>query len=216
MSNKWFMSDPHYMHKNLVYECSVWHDKETSTRKGFKDEHHMSQHIVEQINKYVAEDDELYNLGDWSFGGIENIWNFRKQIVCKNIHFIPGNHDEHIIKNKILPNCKRDRLNPNLIVDGVPNGEDYVQAQSLFKSYNSMMKIKIDHCEISMLHFPIECWTSRGGRENSIHLHGHMHGTSKEALARVPKRLDVGLDNALILLGEYRPFSWEEVKRILL
>ena len=38
----------------------------------------MSQHIVEQINKYVQQDDILIHLGDWSFSGIEIIWNFKK------------------------------------------------------------------------------------------------------------------------------------------
>ncbi len=44
----------------------------------------------------VKPNDIIYHLGDWSFGGHENIKIFRNRIKCKNIHLILGNHDHHI------------------------------------------------------------------------------------------------------------------------
>ena len=76
--NIWFTSDTHYWHKNITYGVSVWPDKENNCRK-FNTTQEMSSHIVDQINKYVGQDDVLFHLGDWSFGGIQNIWNFRRQ-----------------------------------------------------------------------------------------------------------------------------------------
>ena len=102
MSNIFFTSDTHYAHKNICVGVSEWDDKTKSCRK-FQTLEEMNELIVNNINKYVKENDILYHLGDWSFGGINNIWEFRKRINCKNIYLVPGNHDHHIKKNKILP-----------------------------------------------------------------------------------------------------------------
>lgn len=207
----WFTSDSHYWHKNITYGESVWPSKDMSTRR-FDTTQEMSNHIVEQINKYVAEDDILFHLGDWSFSGINNIWNFRKQLKVKEIHLLIGNHDNHIVKNYELPNVRRVEPYSSILEDGKPiSGEypDYVEAQTIFKSVNKMLEIEIDGIGLHLLHYPLESWNSRHGK--TIHLHGHTHGN----LPIKEGRLDVGIDNAFKLFGEYKPFSWEEIKTLL-
>lgn len=207
----WFTSDTHYWHKNLTFGESVWDNKEKNCRK-FDTTQEMSRHIVSKINEYVGEDDILFHLGDWSFGGIENIWNFKKQIKVKEIHLLIGNHDHHIKRNLILPNVKRVHPYSQILEDGEPiSGEypDYVESQTLFTSVNEVLDIEIDKIGLQMMHYPMESWNTRHGR--TYHLHGHTHGM----LATKERRLDVGMDNAFILFGEYRPFSWEEIKSIL-
>lgn len=205
----WFTSDTHYWHKNITYGESVWKNKETGCRK-FNTTQEMSRHIVYQINKYVDKDAILFHLGDWSFGGINNIWNFRKQINCKNIYLVSGNHDHHIIKNAELPNVRRVEPYSQTLEDGKPiSGEypDYVLAQSLFKNVftNQIVELEIDHYLFLLLHYPMQNWDDR--HKQSIHLHGHTHGT----LPLIPYRLDVGLDSAFNLFGEYKPFSFNDV-----
>lgn len=186
-TNIWFMSDPHYWHTNMAYDSSAWPDKETRTRK-LGTVQDMSRHIVSQINKYVSEKDILFNLGDWSFGGVENIWNFRKQIICNNIYQINGNHDQHIKNNKLV--CT----------------EFMYYAHDLFVEVHDYLEIQIDKNMFCLMHYPIESW-NRG----FIHLHGHCH-----TLAPIkPNRLDVGIDNAFKLFGEYRPFSLEEILKLM-
>lgn len=197
----------HYWHKNITFGESVWPDKEKSTRK-FDTTKEMSIHIVSQINKYVGQDDILFHLGDWSFSGIENVWNFRKQIICKNIHFIIGNHDNAIKKNLILPNVIRSYPYSQILIDGTnTDGEypNYVEAKYIFESVNDYLEILIDKENICMMHYPIESW-NRGFKM----LHGHTHSNApiKDG------RLDVGIDNAFKLFGEYKPFSWEEIKQL--
>ncbi len=60
----------------------------------------MNDVIVDNINSIVGENDVLIHLGDWSFGGFDNIAEFRSRIVCKNVHLTYGNHDHHIRRNK--------------------------------------------------------------------------------------------------------------------
>lgn len=192
----------------MTYGVSVWKNKETGTRR-FNTVQEMSRHIVSQINKYVGQDDILFHLGDWSFGGINNIWNFRKQIICKNIHFIIGNHDQHIKNNIILPNCNRVQPYSSMIVDGNPIGEeypDYVEAQELFTSVQDYLEIEIDKHQICMMHYPISSWNRK-----FVHLHGHTHSNYPIK----DMRLDVGIDNAFKLYGEYRPFNWNDIKKQL-
>lgn len=66
---------------------------------------------------------------------------------------------------------------------------------------------KIKH--IVVCHYPMRSWDR--SRYGSWNLHGHCHG----AIKPLKNQLDVGVDNAKILLGEYRPFSFEEVKNII-
>lgn len=59
----------------------------------------------------------------------------------------------------------------------------------------------------TLCHYAMRVWNAshRGG----ISLYGHSHGT----LPAEGKSMDVGVDAAFRLLGEYRPFSLEEVLR---
>ena len=191
-NNLWFSSDFHFGHRNMTLGVSTWKDKETNCRH-FDTTEEMSNHIVSQINKYVKEDDTLINLGDWSFGGMQNILYYRKQLLCKNIYLFLGNHDEHIKNNKVLINDDISRID----------------AQSLFKKVFKYEEIILDKIRVCLMHFPIEEWNDR--YEKSYMLHGHQHGNNVEKKGR----LDVGIDNAFKLFGEYRPFSWEEIKLIL-
>lgn len=209
--NIWFSADLHYWHKNICKADSVWNNPNENCRD-FPSTKEMSRHLVEQINKYVGQDDIFIFLGDWSFGGMENIWNFRKQIICKNIYFVLGNHDSHIRNNKILPNCKYTYQSNTIdwedtILDGAPKtqADCVVSAKDLFTEVSEVMRLIIDNVEIVSSHYPYEDWREQ------IHLHGHTHSK----LPIKENRLDVGIDNAFKLFGEYKPFSWKEVKRIL-
>ena len=97
--NLFFTSDTHYGHTNICRATTNWKDADNVTRD-FKSLEHMNAVLVDSINQIVREDDVLVHLGDWSFGGFENIEEFRNKIVCKNVHLVLGNHDEHIERNK--------------------------------------------------------------------------------------------------------------------
>ena len=208
MNNIWFTSDSHWGHKNLCLGVSEWDDKEKSCRN-FQTLEEMNELIVNNINKYVKADDILYHLGDWSFGGIENIWEFRKQINCKNIYLVPGNHDHHIKKNKLIE-CNTDWCYnhiKNFLDFSLPCPEkSSVPAQQLFNILPELTKIIIDKQEIILCHFPLDEWENMD--RGSIHLHGHCHGTKNDSFMNTYcKRKDVGIDNP-----EFRPYSWEGIK----
>ena len=212
MSNIWFVSDTHHSHKNICIGVSDWDDKEKSCRN-FQTLEEMNELIVNNINKYVKEDDILYHLGDWSFGGIENIWEFRKQIKCKNIYLVPGNHDHHVKSNKTIKcdiDWAYDNIKDYLSFHNPINmpKETNVHSKELFTAVlPELTKITIDKQEVILCHFPLDEWENMD--RGSIHLHGHCHHTKDYTdLNMYAKRMDVGMD-----WKEFRPYSLEEIKK---
>jgi calcineurin-like phosphoesterase family protein len=64
----YFTSDTHYNHTNICRGVTRWTDAEDVTRD-FKTLDQMNDRIVAGINTEVGQDDILFHLGDWSFGG---------------------------------------------------------------------------------------------------------------------------------------------------
>lgn len=210
----WISADWHYWHKNMTYGESVWPDKETVTRR-FKTTAEMSRALIASINKYVQQDDEIYFLGDFAFSGIENIYNFWKQLNCKNIHFIPGNHDQHIKKNRILPNCHSDDSG-NILDGSNPNAyKDWrdemfnAEAQDLFHMLPELTTITYEKQLIVLSHYPIDQWEDMG--RGSIMLHGHCHHQIDNCEINTKyRRMDVGID-----WKEFRPYSLDEIMQMM-
>lgn len=93
-NNIYLTSDTHYSHKNICRGVSIW-DSNRKTRD-FNTIEEMNSKIVENINSKVAVDDLLIHLGDWSFGGVSQIKEFRDRLNVQNIILIRGNHDQYV------------------------------------------------------------------------------------------------------------------------
>lgn len=188
----WFSSDFHYGHKNICRGISRWTGDLSNCTRDFDTLKLMNQTIVDNINNYIKEDDVLYFLGDWAFGGIENVHKFRQQINCQEIHFICGNHDKHVANNNVY------------------NG---LETQYLFNSVQSYMELTVTSnveptVTICLNHFPIASWHKA---HKYYHLFGHVHGQFEN----VGKSIDVGIDNIFKLTGEYRPVELYEIIKII-
>ena len=75
----WFTSDTHYNHSNICSATTKWVNP--VTLRDFKSLEHMNTTLVANINEKVGQDDILFHLGDWSFGGFESIQKFREQLI---------------------------------------------------------------------------------------------------------------------------------------
>ena len=168
-----FTSDTHYNHANICSSTTQWESPVTCRK--FKSLEHMNNTLVCNINEVVGQDDILFHLGDWSFGGFEQIELFRNQIVCRNVHIITGNHDHHIENNR--EGC-----------------------QSLFSSVNKYMNLTVkrgvgtllaEQVRFALMHFPIASWDNMA--KGAIHLHGHVHFPPNKRIG-VGKMMDVGVD----------------------
>ena len=166
----WLCSDSHYGHKNICRGVTSWRLPDgripIEKTRDFDTIEQMNEAIVDGINSVVGQDDVLIHLGDFSFGGFENIQKFRDRIICKEIHLILGNHDTHIENNK---------------------GD----VQELFTSVNHYTRLLYKNKTFVLSHFPISSWDSLN--KGHIHLHGHVHLPTNLRFGK-GKKMDVGMD----------------------
>ena len=166
----WITSDTHYGHSNICRGVTSWRLPDgripIEKTRDFDTIEQMNEAIVDGINSVVGQDDVLIHLGDFSFGGFENIQKFRDRIICKEIHLILGNHDTHIENNK---------------------GD----VQELFTSVNHYTRLLYKNKTFVLSHFPISSWDSLN--KGHIHLHGHVHLPTNLRFGK-GKKMDVGMD----------------------
>lgn len=159
MSKIFFTSDSHAYHRNIAGpKVSQW----DSGYRDFDDEFVMTDAIVESYNNVVGENDVLYHLGDWSFGGKDKVIKFRERIKCRNIILVYGNHDHNIRK-----------YYRNLFVET----HEYLHRRFETKFGNRL---------IVMCHYALRVWEK--SHHGSYHLYGHSHGS----LPGVGRSFDIG------------------------
>lgn len=186
----WFTSDTHYSHKNICAGTTEW-DRGS---RPFKTLEQMNERLIKNINDNVGENDHLVHLGDWSFGGEDQIEKFRQRIICKNIHIILGNHDQHIKRNRY--DFFSSINSYEMLTVSIPSPMVYGKQE------------KSKRLRFVLSHFPIASWDSMG--RGVFHLHGHIHAPHENKLA--PGRMmDVGVDGH----PEFRPYELSEVVRLL-
>jgi calcineurin-like phosphoesterase family protein len=180
-----FTSDTHYMHKNICRGTTSWSNADGFCRD-FDTLDQMNDRIVNGINLVVGQDDILFHLGDWSFGGFEMIEQFRNRINCRNIHIILGNHDHHI---------ERDR-------EGI---------RQLFTSVNQYLELEVKGKDWEqnyvLMHYPIISWNKMN--DGVIHLHGHVHLSADRRIGK-GKTMDVGVDG-----NGLNPLHTSDIKRLM-
>lgn len=184
-------ADWHCNHRRILQYCN----RPFSTIKEHDDA------IISNINKRVKADDALYFLGDLLFerqNYPKALENLLERLECRNIYWCLGNHDpkEYDIGDMLA------YIRPGLSK----------KIQSVF-SYN---EIYLNNKLFVMCHYAMAIWNK--SHYGSYMIYGHSHSTAETNLDRLfPGRrsMDVGIDNAYKIFGEYRPFSINEVISLL-
>lgn len=127
----YFTADTHFNHKNIIQYSN----------RPFQSVEEMNQSLIDNINALVKSNDELYHLGDFAFGNVEK---FRRQINCKNLHIIFGNHD------------REARLNKHL-----------------FSSYSDFREIKVFGKSITLCHYAMRVWNKSHHGAYHLYGHSH-------------------------------------------
>jgi calcineurin-like phosphoesterase family protein len=141
----------------------------------------MNTTIINAWNKKVKKDDEIYVLGDFCWS---DGWHKDKSLLDSlngRKTLILGNHDRFT---------------------------NHARTNSWFEIAN-YKEIFIDNYRVVLFHYPILEWNE--AYKNSVHLHGHTHGTVnlREYQTRHGNKqcYDVGMD-----FNDFVPLSWEELK----
>lgn len=115
-------------------------------RPGFNGLDEMNERIIDNWNKTVKPNDIIYHLGDFTFGGKQNIAKFASRLNGKK-RLILGNHDY--------------------------DAKDYVEHFEKVMSFHEIKKLRVP---MVFCHFPLHpsSFGYRVG-ESGICVHGHLH-----------------------------------------
>jgi len=78
-----FTADFHFDHSNIIRCCN----------RPFQSVEEMGRTILDRLNDSAKANAILYFLGDFCIGSKAKALEYRKQIRCKKIFAVPGNHD---------------------------------------------------------------------------------------------------------------------------
>lgn len=173
---KYFISDPHFFHAASIEHCN----------RPFASVEEMNETIVENINRTVPRNCELFFLGDVSFGTREDTYKLLRKINGSKT-LILGNHDKIIKKS------------------------DQIKSEIFGNRVFEQRVIKIDCPELAnhlhLNHYAMLSWYS--SHYGSGHLHGHHHGSLRDK-PNGSRMLDVGVD-----CNNFTPFTEAEVIHLL-
>ena len=145
----------------------------------------MNEKLIENWNKVVTKSDIVYHVGDVAFEKDQDKLDKLLSKLHGEKHLVWGNHDKGLKGSKLLRHFHSLSDIKTLVVP-VTKGEI------------------ISHQRIVLCHYAMRVWDQ--AHYGALQFYGHSHGT----LPHMANQLDVGVDNASNLLGEYRPFSFEE------
>jgi calcineurin-like phosphoesterase family protein len=210
--DNFFTSDTHFNHSNIIKYCKriqyLTSPEEVNLyqkyiahgidfKVGYKSTQYMNDCLINNINSVVGEDDILWHLGDFCWFNRKNydkayydIYNLRARIKCRNINLILGNHD-----------CNRLE-DPELIKI----------FELIFTNVLDKAIFKVNGQRIVADHYANAIWYK--SHRSAWHIYGHSHSNAEQYLDKCfPNRLslDVGVDNAIKILGESKPFSFKDL-----
>ena len=203
MSNAYYTADLHLGHTNIGCNESKWPNPDDVRMEFDTIEEHDST-LINLINRDVQINDILYILGDFTFKNLIPMNDYLGRIVCENIIFIPGNHDKHL--NNLM---KSHRIWDGADIMKILPEQNLIHFAKL-KRISPFVDVTINSKKIVMCHYPIGSWHHYN--KGTWNLHGHCHNKYKLTHSY---QLDVGVDSAKVLLGEYRPFSFHELLDIM-
>ena len=176
-------------------ENNIWFTSDTHyghkniikfSNRPFNDVDHMNEELIKAWNRVVGDDDDVYHIGDVSLTNADKTHEILKRLNG-NIYLITGNHEKSVL-SKLY---NRDR----------------------FVWIKDYYELKIDNQLIVMCHYAFRVWNK--SHHGAIHLYGHSHDSMEGHGKEWGRSMDVGVDSAGRILGEYRPFSYQEIANIM-
>jgi len=183
MQSTYFISDTHFYHSNVIKYSS----------RPFSSAEEMNEQMIQNWNAMVKPGDNVYHLGDVSFGPYKETKTLLNRLNG-DIHVILGNHDKIIYKNI-------NDLQSSLTLASVQNYKE--------------LKLGDPYPMIVLFHYGQRVWNK--SHYGSIHCYGHSHGN----LPPHGKSVDVGVDSIEITRAngenggkskfDYRPIHLDEL-----
>jgi calcineurin-like phosphoesterase family protein len=186
----------------------------------------MNSAIIDNTNAVVGQHDQLWILGDIHFGKVERLRELMSRIVCRDIHWIWGNHDKKYRRTmQSNENFYRQFIEDVLSGNKPPDEAQRIwkkQKQlernqrilrTIFRSFDVKTVINWQDQKIMVSHTAHAVW--EGSHRGAWHCYGHSHGNFeqfREDHFPEGKMVDVGIDYRAKRNYGYTPWSFEELQ----
>lgn len=169
----YYIADTHFGHANIIRFCD----------RPFDSVEQMNAWLIESWNARVADDDDVYVIGDFAYRSATSVKSIVEQLAGRK-HLVVGNHDV-----KWMKTC-------------VP--------EDLFAEIgHALYNVDEKNRRIWMCHYP--CMTWPGSRyESSYHVYGHIHNDKPETFWPLLRTYGRAL-NAGVEVNGYMPVTLEEL-----
>lgn len=148
---KYYIADCHFFHEALNHRMDC---------RGFANAEEMNEYMINKWNRKVRRNDEVYILGDLSWGNVDQTNELLEKLNGR-LYMIRGNHDYYLSK----PRCNIER----------------------FEWVRHYDEIHDKKRKVILCHYPIMCYNGqyhldKDGRPDVYMLYGHVHDTHDQRL----------------------------------
>lgn len=164
---KWFTSDEHYGHKNIIKFCN----------RPFANVDEMREELIARHNARVSKTDETYHLGDifWNTLTFDECVNILKRLNGRH-YLIEGNHDERATQIMHRAAAIDAQRTTNI---------------KMFEWMKPVHQFRENGLRIWLSHYAHRVYPD--SHKNAYHLYGHTHAV----LPDFRLSMDVGVDATL-------------------
>ena len=133
------------------------------------------------------------------------------EALLDNINSLVGRRDRLVIAGDFAFRRApywRQRIRCSNIVFCIGNHDRYQDSLRAFGRVDTLRQIRWDGGALWACHYPMVQWPA--SHYGSYHAYGHVHDGIEEEMDRLftnRRSMDIGVDTAKRLLGEYRPFE---------
>lgn len=175
MGKIFYIADLHLGHSNII----------RLSKRPFNNVAEMDNALIDNWNKVVSDEDDVYIVGDFSFKS--NAYEYIKLLSGKK-HLVKGNHDKSIIKDS---KCKQE-----------------------FISIKDIDKVNDDNQMIVLCHYPMVEWDGffRGSKHFYGHIHNNTENATYQIVKSIPNAYNVGVDILDYAPREYDEVVWYNQK----
>ena len=167
-SKRFFSSDKHYGHQNIIRFCN----------RPYDNVHDMEEDFIHKHNSLVTDNDDYYDLGDVGYRcSAQHVSDLIRRMNGR-IHIILGNHDKPL----------RQAIKRGLLQDLFESGKLEVYG-SIDPDIITAKILNIDGARVVLSHYAYRTWPA--AFRGTIHLFAHSHGN----LSDFYRSFDIGVDS---------------------
>ncbi len=192
---RYYIADLHFFHAAM---------NERMDHRGFGSVEEMNEYMIMKWNKKVQRNDEVFIIGDLSWGNAEETSALLRRLKGK-LYLIQGNHDNFLSKRKM--------------------------DLSLFQWVKPYEEVSDNRRKVVLCHYPIICYNGqyrleKDGNPKTYMLYGHVHDSKDQKLIEQfreiirstvvvnaqgqEQHIPCNLINCFCMYSDYEPLSLDE------